>query len=123
MQAVDVIVLLRLTVKDQKTALNQAAIRALLKWLRGPSPILNYAVYFMLLTSGLRVGECLPLRWEDLELSERCWTAPFIGKGGRTTENKLKRTPRGRGPSRLPGHVRPRPHAGASPVLDLRLAR
>lgn len=75
-----------------KKALNKTELRDLLAWLsedRTVQGLENYAIVFMLVTSGLRASELCQLRWKDLELHEGKWTASFIGKGEKTAEQEL----------------------------------
>lgn len=75
-----------------KKALNKGETRSLLSWLRKDRSITgleNYAISFMLVTSGLRAAELIQLRWKDLEYFEGTWTARFIGKGDKDAEQEL----------------------------------
>ncbi len=75
-----------------KKALSVAEIRALLAWLaEDPTPrgLEDYAIAFMLVTSGLRASELCQLHWQDLDLSEGTWTARFTGKGELSAEQEL----------------------------------
>ena len=75
-----------------KKALTQNEIKALLQWLSLKTDVRgmeDYAIVFMLVTSGLRADELCQLRWKDIECFERKWTAVFIGKGGKVAEQEL----------------------------------
>jgi len=75
-----------------KKALNNTELRLLLSWLsqnRSVKGLENYAIVYMLVTSGLRGSELCQLRWKDLELYEGKWTACFIGKGEKAAEQEL----------------------------------
>jgi integrase/recombinase XerD len=75
-----------------KKALNIGEVKRLLAWLsedRSVKGLSNYAVVFMLVTSGLRAAELCQLKWGDLELEEGTWTANFIGKGGKEASQEL----------------------------------
>ena len=63
-----------------------------LGWLqknKGAQGLENYAIVFMLITSGLRASELCQLRWKNLEYFEGVFTAYFIGKGGTDAEQEL----------------------------------
>lgn len=75
-----------------KKALFKKEIRALLAWLREDRSVkgqCDYAIVFMLLTSGLRASELLQLRWKDIERIEGTFIATFVGKGGTDAEQEL----------------------------------
>ena len=75
-----------------KKTLTREELKALLEFLRKDSSTRgreNYALVFMLVTSGLRASELCALRWGDLEESEGKWTALFIGKGDKEAEQEL----------------------------------
>lgn len=75
-----------------KKALTVAEVRRLLAWLAEDLTVKgleDYAIVFMLVTSGLRAAELVQLRWKDLELLEGTWTARFVGKGGKDAEQEL----------------------------------
>ena len=75
-----------------KKALSIAELRALLAWLeedRSPRGLEDYAIVYMLATSGLRASELCSLRWQDLDFSDGTWTARFTGKGGLAAEQEL----------------------------------
>ena len=75
-----------------KAALSKAEVNGLLAWLKKDQSITgleNYAITFMLVTSGLRAAELIQLKWRDLENFEGVWTAKFIGKGDREAEQEL----------------------------------
>jgi integrase/recombinase XerD len=82
------------TKKGNRTrkALSVAEVKRLLAWLEKDSSAMgqrDYAIVFMLVTSGLRSAELGQLRWKDLEYFEGTWTARFIGKGNREAEQEL----------------------------------
>jgi len=71
--------------------LTESEVKRLLEWLdrdKSPNSFLNYCIVFMLVTSGLRAAELLQLRWKDIEYFEGEWTASFIGKGGKDSEQE-----------------------------------
>ena len=75
-----------------KKALSIDEVRKLITFLSQDDSILgqeNYAICYMLTTSGLRAFELCQLRWQDLEYVEGTWTARFIGKGGKFAEQEL----------------------------------
>jgi integrase len=75
-----------------KKTLTPAEIKRLLAWLNEEKTEYgrgNYAIVYMLITSGLRSAELLQLRWKNLELIEGKWKAYFIGKGSRESEQEL----------------------------------
>jgi integrase/recombinase XerD len=72
--------------------LTESEIKRLLGWLEGdksPRAYENYCICFMLITSGLRASELLQLRWKDIQYFEGQWTATFIGKGSKESEQEL----------------------------------
>ena len=76
----------------KKKALNKGEMKGLLAWLQEDQTLMglcNYAMTFMLLTSGLRASELCQLTWASLEYFEDKWTAQFIGKGDRQAEQEL----------------------------------
>lgn len=75
--------------KGTKKSLNQVEAKRLVKYLRAEENIVDYAMIFFLLTSGLRASEMLSLKWEDLEYSENIWTAWFISKGGKRNNHEI----------------------------------
>lgn len=75
-----------------KKAMSPGEVRDLLDWLRRDRSLIgreNYAIVFMLVTSGLRASEFCQLRWGDIEEYEGMYTAKFIGKGRREAEQEL----------------------------------
>jgi len=75
-----------------KKALTVAEVKHLLSWLSldtTATGLRDYAIVYMLVTSGLRSAELMQLRWKDLEYFEGAWTARFIGKGGKEAEQEL----------------------------------
>ena len=75
-----------------KKALTQGEVKALLEFLGRDESLQgreNYALVYMLVTSGLRASELCALRWGDLECTDGRWIANFIGKGGRVAEQEL----------------------------------
>ncbi len=75
-----------------KKALSKGEINGLLAWLKKDTTVTgleNYAITYMLVTSGLRAAELIQLHWKDLEYFEGSWTAHFIGKGEREAEQEL----------------------------------
>ena len=76
----------------KKKALNKGEMKALLAWLQEDRTLMglcNYAMTFMLLTSGLRASELCQLKWGSLGYFENKWTAQFIGKGSLSAEQEL----------------------------------
>ena len=75
-----------------KKALTQKETKALLQWLSTRTDVRgmeDYAIVFMLVTSGLRADELCQLKWKDIEGFEGKWSAIFIGKGGKIAEQEL----------------------------------
>ena len=75
-----------------KKALTISEISRLLIWLKEDKCIYglgNYALLYMLITSGLRAMELCQLKWKDLVYSEGTWKAYFIGKGEKEAEQEL----------------------------------
>ena len=75
-----------------KKAPSKGEVNGLLAWLRKDQTVKgleNYALSYMLVTSGLRAAELIQLHWKDLEYFEGTWTAHFIGKGEREAEQEL----------------------------------
>ena len=82
------------TKKGNRTrkALSKSEVKNILSWLASDKTIMgieNYAIVFMLLTSGLRANELCQLRWKDIEYYEGRWVANFVGKGGKEAEQEL----------------------------------
>jgi integrase/recombinase XerD len=85
---------LRRTKKGNRTkkTLTVNEINLLLSWLRNDTSIIglqNYAIIFMLITSGLRASELCQLSWKHLDFSEDTWTANFTGKGNKSASQEL----------------------------------
>jgi integrase/recombinase XerD len=75
-----------------KKALSPVEMKRLLIWLSEDKTELgleNYALFFVLATSGLRASELAQIRWKDIECFKGKWTAKFIGKGGLESEQEL----------------------------------
>ncbi len=75
-----------------KKALSKGEINGLLAWLQKDKSVKgleNYALTYMLVTSGLRAAELIQLHWKDLEHFESTWTARFVGKGEKEAEQEL----------------------------------
>ena len=77
-----------------KKALNRAEIKRLLEWLKADRSIIgmeNYAICFMLITSGLRASELIQLKYKEIDYNPEggSWTCYFIGKGNREAEQEL----------------------------------
>jgi len=75
-----------------KKTLTPSEVKKLLSWLAQDTSeygLGNYAIVFMLVTSGLRAEELLQLEWKNIEFIEGRWIAYFIGKGGREAEQEL----------------------------------
>ena len=75
-----------------KKALTVKEIMGLLSWLKEDKSIYgleNYALVFMLITSGLRATELSQLKWKDLECSVGTWKVYFTGKGEKQAEQEL----------------------------------
>jgi integrase len=75
-----------------KKTLTRDELKALLAFLRKDTSTRgreDYALVFMLVTSGLRASELCALRWGDLGESEGKWAPLFIGKGGKEAEQEL----------------------------------
>ena len=75
-----------------KKALSKTEANNFLTWLSGDNTLLgleNYAVVFMMITSGLRADELCQLRWKDIEYFEGNITGYFVGKGGKDAAQEL----------------------------------
>ncbi len=75
-----------------KPALTKTEANSLLTWLNDQNTIQgvsNYAIVFMLITSGLRADELCQLRWKDIEIMDGSIKAYFTGKGGLDAEQEL----------------------------------
>ena len=75
-----------------KKALTVKEIQDLLAWLkkdRSREGKTNYEIVLMLVTSGLRAAELCSLRWQDLSCVNGIWTAHFIGKREKESEQEL----------------------------------
>jgi len=75
-----------------KKALSPAEVKRLLAWLskdRTVQGLENYAIVYMLVTSGLRADELCQLHWKNIEYYEGVWKAYFIGKGAKEAEQEL----------------------------------
>ena len=76
----------------QKPALTKTEANNMLTWLNGQDSVQgieNYAIIFMLLTSGLRADELCQLRWKDIEVLDGSFKAFFRGKGNKDAEQEL----------------------------------
>lgn len=77
-----------------KAALRKSEVNSILAWMEQDASIKgleNYALFFMLTTSGLRASELLQLRWKDLSYDpdSSSWVCYFTGKGGKDAEQEL----------------------------------
>jgi site-specific recombinase XerC len=75
-----------------KKTLTREELKALIELLRKDTSTRgreDYALVFMLVTSGLGASELCVLRWGDLGELEGKWTALFIGKGDKEAEQEL----------------------------------
>ena len=79
-----------------KPALNLGEFNGLLDHLRelaerteSPKHLENFALVYMLGTSGLRASELCQLKWKNLDLSEGRWQASFVQKGGSFATQEL----------------------------------
>ena len=75
-----------------KKTLTPAEVKKLLSWLEKDTSeygLGNYAIVFMLVTSGLRAEELMQLSWKNIEFIEGRWIAYFTCKGGREAEQEL----------------------------------
>lgn len=70
---------------DAPTALSDKAVNALLRAARSSRHgKRNYAICQILLQTGMRIGECQPLRWQDIDYGERKGTVLIrAGKGNK----------------------------------------
>jgi len=86
--------------KMQNNYLTKKEITALLDWLKQKTEkekinikkikyAENYALIYMLVTSGMRAFELLQLRWEDIEFFDEKLVAKFIGKGDKMANQEL----------------------------------
>jgi site-specific recombinase XerD len=88
---------------DAPVSLSDTEVNALLRAARGSRyGKRNYAICQLLLQTGMRVGECQALRWQDIDYKERKGTVLIrAGKG-----NKARSVPlNGSARSALAGHV------------------
>ena len=77
-----------------KKALNRGEIKRLLTWLKSDKSIIgmeNYAICYMLITSGLRASELIQLKYKDLDYNPEgsTRTGYFTGKGNQEAEQEL----------------------------------
>lgn len=77
-----------------KAALRKTEVKSILSWLEQDGSIKgleNYAITYMLVTSGLRASELLQLKWKDLQYDPEslAWTCYFTGKGQQESEQEL----------------------------------
>jgi integrase len=75
-----------------KKALTIREVNRLLSWLNRDTRIYgleNHALFYMLITSGLRASELCQLKWKDLDCIEGTWKAYFTGKGEKDAEQEL----------------------------------
>jgi integrase len=75
-----------------KKTLTPVEVKRLLSWLSEDETeygLENYAIVYMLVSSGLRAAELAQLKWKNLDLLEGKWTACFVGKGGKEAEQEL----------------------------------
>jgi site-specific recombinase XerD len=75
-----------------KPALMKSEATSLLTWLKDQQSIQgfeNYAIIFMLITSGLRADELCQLHWKDIEALDGSIKAFFTGKGNKDAEQEL----------------------------------
>jgi len=75
-----------------RRVLNVKEIRAILKYLKSIDTLRakrNYAIVYMLVTSGLRPSEFLQLHWKDIENIKGKIFAYFIGWGGEPDEQEI----------------------------------
>ena len=76
----------------KKKPLSKSEVHRLLTWLEQKQDVKgleNYAMVYMLVTSGLRASELLQLRWGDIECYNGQWIAYFTGKGNKDAEQEL----------------------------------
>lgn len=76
----------------KKKPLSKSEVHRLLAWLEQKKDVKgleNYAMVYMLVTSGLRAFELCQLRWGDIECYNGQWTAAFTGKGDKDAEQEL----------------------------------
>jgi len=76
----------------KKKPLSKTEVNRLLAWLEQKKDVKsleNYAMVYMLVTSGLRAHELCQLRWGDIECFNGQWSAVFIGKGSQDAEQEL----------------------------------
>ena len=77
--------LVKRTAPDAPTCLDDNAVNALLRAAqRGRHPARDYAIVQLLLQTGLRLGECQALTWQDIALGEKRGTVTIrAGKGNK----------------------------------------
>ena len=76
----------------KKKPLSKTEVHRLLAWLEQKKDVKgleNYAMVYMLVTSGLRAFELCQLRWGDIECYNGQWIAYFTGKGNKDAEQEL----------------------------------
>ena len=76
----------------KKKPLSRDEVLRLLSWLEQSEDVIgleNYALVYMLVTSGLRSSELCQIRWGDIECFNGQWSAVFIGKGSQDAEQEL----------------------------------
>ncbi|MGA2641195.1 MAG: tyrosine-type recombinase/integrase [Spirochaetia bacterium] len=104
-----------------KKALTTDEVKALLGFLRLDITVTgreNYAMVYMLATSGLRASELCQLKWGDLDFASGKWTARFVGKGAKDAEQELFPRCRGSLPAVLRRSLPPRSSPRRCAVLD-----
>jgi integrase len=75
-----------------KKTLTPQEVKKLLSWLADDKTeygMENYAIVYMLVSSGLRAAELSQLKWKNIEFFEGRGTAYFVGKGGKEAEQEL----------------------------------
>ncbi len=75
-----------------KKALTPIEVKDLLAWMSRDQTIKgmeDYAITYMMMTSGLRADELCQLKWKNIDMLEGQFTANFIGKGGKEAEQEL----------------------------------
>lgn len=75
-----------------KAALTVAEFNKLLAWMETKAGLEwqeNHAMIFTLATSGLRAAELCSLKWSDVDLEGKTWSARFMGKGDKAAVQEL----------------------------------
>ena len=77
-----------------KAALSKTEFKSILDWMQKNKSVLgleNYAIFYLLATSGLRANKLLQLKCKDVQYDPdgQTWKCYFPGKGGKEAEQEL----------------------------------